>query len=153
MSNKMIPRGHELFNQPLRNYDLALHTGLKAQEDAINGLWECVSQAPAPHDRQRHSRATNYRQLAFLAQRRIEESLQLVEQNGLSSLTALKRSFKHASIKDRSVTQTKMQELEASLQALLANAQAVTQMSGKVVEFWVQRVQKEIETPPAAKAA
>ena len=154
MADKFKPPGCELFEQALKNYDQAFQAGLKAQEEAFKGLFDCAGKMQAPHDWQKRWSATILDSVP-VAQKRIQESLQVVEQTSRTSLDLLKQAFEAGKIDGTAGAQAKVQELwEASLQTLRTNAQAVVQLNAKAVESWVQCVQKCVETPAAkGKAA
>lgn len=154
MTEKFKPMGSEMFDQALKNYDQAFQAGLKAQEEAFKGLMDWAGKMQVPKDWQERWNATVIDSLP-LVQKRIEESLHMVEQSSRSSLDLLKQTLEAGKINTGAGAQAKIQELwEASLQTLRTNAQAVTQLNAKAVESWVQCVQKCIETPAAkAKAA
>ena len=153
MSGKFKPMGSELFEQALKNYDQAFQAGLKAQEEAFKGLMDSASKMQVPKDWQERWSATVIDSLP-LAQKRIEESLQVMSQSSRCSLDLLKQAFEAGKINTGSGAQAKIQELwEASLQTLRTNAQAVTQLNSKAVESWMQCVQKCVETPTAKSKA
>jgi hypothetical protein len=156
MPEKFKPAGCELFEQALKSYDQAFQAGLAAQEEVMKGLLDCAAKMQAPEDWQKRWSATVMESLP-LAQKRMEESLQMVEQCSRTSLDFLKQAFEAGKIENGGGVQAKVQELwEASLQTLRTNAQAFTQFNAKAVEAWVQYVQKSVEPPPAvpkAKAA
>jgi len=154
MSDKFKPPGCELFEQALKNYDQAFQAGLKAQEEAFKGLFDCAGKMQAPKDWQKRWNTTIVESLP-LVQKRIQESLQVVEQTSRTSLELLKQAFEAGRLDNDAGPQTKFQELwEASLQTLRTNAQAVVQLNAKAVESWMQCVQKCVEAPVAkGKAA
>ncbi len=141
--------------QALKNYDQAFQAGLKAQEEAFKTLLECAGKLQAPKDWQKRWSATIIDSLPQL-QKRIEESLQMVEESSRTSLDFLKQAFEAAKIDTGAGAQAKVQDLwEASLQTLRTNSQAVTRLNARAVESWMQYLQGWVETPtstPASKA-
>lgn len=118
-----------------------------AQEEAIKGLLDCAAKMQAPEDWQKRWSATVMESLP-LAQKRIEESLQMVEQCSHTSLDFLKQAFEAGKIECDDGMPTKVQELwEASLQTLRTNAPAFTQFNAKAVESWVQDPAESRRTP------
>jgi len=144
MSEEFKNPGCELFEQAIKNYDQAFQAGLKVQEDAVKWLLDCTGKG-MPKDWQKRWSATVAESLPFV-QKRIEESLRLVEQNSRISIDLLKQAFdgeKPGAVPD---AQARLQELwEASLQTLRTNMQATTQLNAKALEAWAGFFQKPVE--------
>ena len=150
MAEKIKPAGTELFEQALKNYDQAFQAGLTAQEEVFKGILNCAGKMQAPEDWQKRWSAMVAESLPQ-AQKRIEESLKMVEQCSSKSMELLQQAFDAGKIDANSGAQAKIQELwEASLTTLRTNAQAYTQLNAKAVESWVQYFQRFIETSAAA---
>jgi hypothetical protein len=147
MSDKFKPQGTELFEQAIKNYDHAFQAALKAQEDAVTLLMDCAGKFQAPKDLQKRF-TTSIGESLPIVQKRIEESLHLVEQSSRTTIELLKQAFDTAKVDSGAAAQSKVQDLwEASLQTVRTNAQALTQLNAKAVESWVQCAQKCFEMP------
>jgi len=153
MSEDLKNTGFELFEQAIKNYDQAFQAGLQVQEDAVKWLLDCTSRG-VPKDWQKRWSATVTETLPIV-QKRIEESLRLVEQNSRASIDLLKQACDGVKAGAGPDAPAKLQELwESSLQTLRTNLQAVTQLNAKAVESWSQCFQKPVEKMAAkAKAA
>ena len=85
MSDKFKPQGTELFEQAIKNYDQAFQAALKAREDAVAWLLDCAGKVQAPKELQKRWNASVSESLPVV-QKRIEESLRLVEQSSRTSI-------------------------------------------------------------------
>jgi hypothetical protein len=155
MSDKTKPPISELMEQAMKNYEQALQGGLKLQEESSRWWSDCMAQTAAPSDWQkRWKNAAN--QTIPIVQKRMEDSLRLIEQSSRTSLDLLKQAFAVSANDSTTNAQAKLQELwEASLEALRNNAQAVAQANGKFVESWVQLfsgTSAEMDNPKARAA-
>jgi len=153
MSEEFKNPGCELFEQAIKNYDQAFQAGLKVQEDAVKWLVDCAGKG-VPKDWQKRWSATVTEALPVV-QKRIEDSLRLVEQNSRASIDLLKQACEGVKAGAGPDAQGKLQELwESSLQTLRTNVQTVTQLNAKAVDSWAQCFQKTVEkVAPKAKAA
>jgi hypothetical protein len=154
MSDKTKNPMSELMEQALRNYEQALQSGLKLQEESSKWWSDFLGQTAASDWQKRWKSTAN--QTIPIVQKRMEDSLRLLEQSSRTSLDLLKQAFAVSANDSTASAQTKLQELwEASLEALRNNAQAVAQANGKFVESWVQLVSGTAAEAdnPKAKAA
>jgi hypothetical protein len=87
-------------------------------------------------------------------QKRMEETVKVVEQSSRTSLDLVKQAFEAGKADTVATAQAKMQGLwEDSLQALRTNAAAFSQQNSKWVETWVQFVPKTKPVQAARAAA
>lgn len=143
----------EVVEQAMKNYEQALQASLKLQEESSKWWTDFMTQTAAPADWQKRWNAAAAETIPVV-QKRMEESLRLLDQGSRTSLDLLKQALQVAGTDSAANAQSKLQELwEASLQALRNNAQAVSQANGKVVESWMQLFAKQAEgAAPANKA-
>jgi hypothetical protein len=138
MSDKAKTPMSELMDQAMKNYEQALQASLKLQEESSKWWTDFMTQATAPADWQNRWRTTANQSIPVV-QKRMEESLRLLEQSSRTSLELLKQAMAVSVSDSTASAQTKLQELwEASLEALRNNAQVVSQANGKFVESWMQ---------------
>lgn len=153
MADKNKIPGSELIEQAMQNYEQALQAGLKLQEDSAKWWLDCLAQASAPQDlSQRVSAMAN--EAIPVIQKRMEDSLRVVEQTSRTSLDLMKQALDAGKANPMANPQARMQELwEASLQAVRQNAQTLTQLNAKAVESWKQCFQKGAEAATAKPKA
>jgi len=136
----------ELMEQAMKNYEQALQSGLKLQEESSRWWTDFMTQSTTATDWQKRWKTTATQTIPIV-QKRMEESLRLVEQSSQTSLDLLKQALAVTASDSPANAQTKVQQLwEASLRALRQNAQAVAQANAKVVESWMQLFTAGTET-------
>jgi translation initiation factor 2 alpha subunit (eIF-2alpha) len=144
----------DLFEQAMRNYEQALKTGLRFQEESSR-LWTgLLGQSAAPADWQKRVK-TMTDEFLPQAEKSLEESLKVVEQNSRAGVELMKKAIATAQATSAHDAQTKFLSFwEASLGALRDNAAAVTQANSRTAETWMKYVRKSSEhaTGPAGKA-
>ena len=132
----------ELFEQAMKNYEQALKTGVKLQEEAGKCFTNIFSQAAVPQEWQKKINAALEESFP-VAQKNLEENLKLVEQNSRVSLDLLKQGAEAAQSVSLADAQAKLQKLWLnSLNALQSNAQALAQTNTRLVETWTKFVRK-----------
>jgi hypothetical protein len=148
----------EMADTALKNYQQALHASLKLQEDA-GRWWSSVwNQTTLSQDWQKRLQnmtglATN---LVPLAQRRMEEVIEFMEQNGRTGAELMKQAVDAAQTPAGSESQAKwMSFWTSSLGAVRSNTEAVSQISSKAIDSWIDFVRKNAEMSQArvSKAA
>ena len=136
----------ELVEQAMKQYEQALQTGLKLQEEASKWWTGFMAQTADPADWKQRWSSTAIDTIP-LVQKRMEESLRLLEQGSRTSLDLMKQALEIASSSSSADAQSKVQELwAASLQALRSNAKAVSEANAKVAESWMQLFSRDAET-------
>jgi hypothetical protein len=140
-----------LVEQAIKNYEEALQTGVRIQEESSK-WWTEFMQSGAPAEwRQRWG--SSAMDNIPVVQQRMEDALHLLEQGSRTSLDLMKRAMEVAMTETPAEAQGKLQDLwGASLQALRGNGQAVAQANAKVVEAWMQLFSRAA-APGAAKQA
>ena len=142
MTEKTKNPASELFDQGLKNYEQALRTGLKVQEEAGKCWTKLLNQAASPQDLQK--------QITSLAndvipatQKSMEGCLELLEQNSRASVELVKKGMEAAQTTNYPDTQAKVVEFcESSLKSLKANAQAIVDINAKAIDSWMAFVKK-----------
>ena len=155
MSDKTKIPGAEVFDQALKNYEQTLRNGLKLQEEAGRWWSNLLNQATSVQDLQKRvTGLTN--EIIAPTQKRIEEYLGLIEENNRTNVTLLKEALDLAQTTAPAEYQSKVLDFcEASVKAVQANAQAVTQIQGRMSDSWVSFIKKnavEMPEPAVGKA-
>ena len=155
MTDKTKAPASEMFDQALKNYEQALRTGLKLQEEVGRCFTKLLNQAASPQDLQKQV-ATMANDYIPATQKSMESYLGLLEQNSRASVDLLKKGLEASQTTTFAETQGKVAEFcEASLKSLKANAQAIVDINAKAIDSWVSMVKKasvEVAEPKAEKA-
>ena len=145
----------EMLDQGLKNYEHALRTGLKLQEEAGQCWTKLFSQAVSPQDLQKQITSLAY-DVIPATRKSMEDCLELLDRNSRASVDLLKKGMEAAQTTSYADTQGKVVEFcESSLKALKANAQAIVDLNAKTIDSWFAFVKKataEVPEPKAAKA-
>ncbi len=152
MTDKTNPPASELFDQALKNYESAMRTGLKIQEDAAKYWGKLLSQAASPQDFQKQvlSLAND---VIPVTQKSMQSCLELMEQNSRTSVDLVKKGMEAAQTTTAGETQKKLVEFcEGSLKSLKGNAQAIIDINAKAMDSWIVLVKKATAGVPDAKA-
>lgn len=152
MSDKTKTPGSDLIDQAVKNYEQALKTGVRLQEECGKWWTSVLSQATRPQDWQKN--VTLVLNEAFpAAQRNMEQTLRLMERNSRGSLDLLKQATETAQSTSVADCQARLQKLwQTSLDLLQHNAQAMTQANARLVETWTQLARKSADGATAAAA-
>ena len=143
----------ELFEQATKNYEQALKTGLKLQEESGKWWTSLFNQVSSPQDWQKKVKAT-FDDVIPQTQKTIDETLKLVEQNSRTSADLFRKAVAAAQSTSLQDAQTKCLGFwEASLNALRDTTQAVVQNNTKAVESWIEFVRKNGDSIPESKGA
>ncbi len=142
----------------MRNYEQAMRTGLKFQEEAGKMWTSMFNQAACAQDWQKHfsnvtGMANNF---LPLAQRRMEEVMTLMEKNGKTSAELIKKAVDAAQTPAVAESQAKWMDFwTSSMGAVRSNAEAVSQLSSKAIDSWIDIMRKSSEWTEsrAARAA
>ncbi len=147
----------DMADQALKNYEQALRTGLKLQEEAVR-CWTSLVNQTAAQDWQKgfvnFSKLTNNALPA--AQKRMEEVLELVEKNSRSGTELMRKALEAAQPQAIGDGQKKWTDLwTSSLGAMRSNAEALGQINAKAIDSWIEFVRKSAQASEGrfAKAA
>ena len=144
---------NELFDQAFKNYEQALKTGLKLQEESGKWWTQLFSQCPPTPDWQKKVKSLSD-DLIPQTQKSVDAGLKLMEQNSRASVELLKKAVAAAQSTSPQDAQAKfLGFVESSLSAVRDTAQAVTQANTRVIESWMEYVGKATEPATEAKAA
>lgn len=148
----------DLADKTLKNYEQALRTALKMQEEAGKWWTSMFNQTTVAQDWQkRFSNVTGMASsLMPIAQRRMEDVISFVEKNNKTSADLMKKAVEAAQTPGVAESQAKWVEFwTSSMGAARANAEAVSEMSTKAIDSWIEFVRKntevtELRVPKAA---
>jgi hypothetical protein len=142
----------DLYDQAMKNYEQALKTGVKMQEESAKFFNNLVSQTTSPQDWQKRMKAVTD-DFIPQTQKTVDEGVKLIEQTSRTSIELLKKAVATGQPTSMQDAQTKFLSLwEASLNAMRDTAIAVTQANNKAIESWVAYARKNTEPVAAAKA-
>ena len=152
MTDKAKPPVSEVFDQAMKNYEQALRTGLKFQEETGKWWVNLFNQSGSQQDA--------YKQFTSdvipAAQKRFGECVELLEQNSRTGFDLLKKGVETTQTTSIGETQSKWVDFcEQSLKSLRTNAQAVADINAKAIDSWIEFVKKasaEVVEPKTAKA-
>jgi hypothetical protein len=152
MNEKANNPASDMLDQGLKNYEQALRTGLKFQEEAAKSWTKLFGHAATPQDIQKQ--ITSLANEVIPATRKsMDDCLELLEQNSRTSVDLLKKSLEAAQASNYADTQSKVVDFcEASLKALRANAQAIVNINCKAVDSWFAYAKKAVAVAPEPKA-
>jgi hypothetical protein len=152
MTDKAKPPVSEVFDQAMKNYEQALRTGLKFQEDTGKCLVNLFNQGGSPQDAYKQFTS----EVIPAAQKRFSECVELLEQNSRTGFDVLKKGVEATQTASIAETQTKWVDVcEQSLKSLRTNAQAVADINAKAIDSWIEFVKKasaEVTESKSAKA-
>jgi len=135
----------EAADKAMRNYEQAVRTGLKLQEEAAHLWTNLLNQSASPQDWQkRFSGATTVANGVLpAAQRRMQEVLDLMEQNTKASTDLLKKAADVCQTTTLPECQSKWLDLcTASVDLARSNFEALTQINSRAVDSWIDYVRK-----------
>jgi len=142
----------ELFEQAMKNYEQALKTGLKLQEQSTRWCVGLLNEAASPQDWQKRMKGL-VDEIIPQTQKSVEESVKLMEKNSRTTLDLLKKAAAAAQSTSPQEAQAKFLSFwEASSGALRETAQTVAQANTRTLESWAEFVRKTIEPEAKAKA-
>jgi hypothetical protein len=135
----------ELADAALKNYEQALRTSLKLQEEAGKWWSSMLHQTTLAEDWQKRvsSMSGLTSSLLPVAQRRLEDMMSLVEKNSHTSAELLKKAVDAAQTPALAESQAKWMDFwTCSMGAARSNAEAVSQISSKAIDSWIDFVRK-----------
>lgn len=143
----------DLFEQAMKNYEQALKTGVKMQEESAKCFSNLFNQPSAPLDWQKRMK-TMTDDLIPQTQKTVDEGLKLIEQTSKAGVELLKKAVSVGQPSTAQDAQAKYLGLwEASLNAMRETAVAVTQANNKAIESWLAYARKTSDSAtPGHKA-
>ena len=145
----------ESADQAIKNYEQALRTGLKMQEDAWQSWCSLVNQpAGVPDWQKRFTTAAEAANAAVpQVQKRLQETVELMEKNARVGADLMKKAMEAAQANALADSQAKWMELvKASLEAAQSNVDAVMRINTRAMESFMGYVQKNSDILQAKAA-
>jgi hypothetical protein len=132
----------DLFEQATRNYEQAVKTGLKAQEESAKLWTNLCNQITGPADLQKRVKAFAD-EVIPQTQKNLNEYLKLVEQNSRATVELVKKAVATSQATSPQDAQSKFLALwETTLGVVRETAQSVTQANTKAVESCLEILRK-----------
>ena len=138
----------EAADKAMKNYEQAVRTGLKLQEEAAHLWTNLLNQSASPQDWQkRFSSASHVANGIFpAAQKRLEDVLNLVEENTKASTDLFKKAADVCQTTTLPECQAKWLDLcTASVDLARSNFEAVAQINSRAVDSWIDYVRKSAD--------
>lgn len=135
----------DIAEQAARNYEQALRTGMKFQQEARQWWNGLLDQGASAEDWQK--RATDFTALADslrpATQKRMQEVLDLVEKNSRTGTEILRKAGEAAQAPAMPQSQSKWMDVwTSSLSAARYNAEAALQIQTRAMETWIEFIEK-----------
>ncbi len=148
-----IANGTELLDQAMKNYEQALRTGVRLQEDTARWWTNFFNQTAWPQEWQKQVN-TVMSQAIPTAQKNVEESLRLLDQGSRTGLNLLKKAMNGTQSAVTGDVQSEVQELwQSSLTVLRSNMQAITESQARMMESWTEFMRKGMATTASAASS
>lgn len=149
MSEKTKAPASELFDEALKNYEQALRTGLKIQEEAAAYWTKLFNQAASRPDFQKQVLSIA-NEAVPPAKKYMEGCLELLGQQSRTSVELMKKGMDALQSQNPTEYQGKLVDFcESSLKSVKANAQAVLEMNGKATDSWIGITRKAADLAEA----
>jgi hypothetical protein len=132
-----------------RNYEQALRTGQRFQEEAGQWWTRMLSQTAMAADWQKQfeNLTSLSTRVMPLAQRRMEEMMDLVEKNGRTSAELMRKAVEAAQTPAIAESQAKWMEFwTSSMRAVQANFEEFSEISTHAIDSWIEFIRKNTET-------
>lgn len=138
----------DMGNQAMKNYEQAMRTGLKMQEEAVKWWSGMFSQAATGQEWQKrvHDLTGIATGIMPLAQKRMEEMLDFIEKNGRTNSELMKKAVEAAQTPVLADSQAKWLDFwTSSMGAMRKNMEALTEINTKAIDSWLSFVRQNTE--------
>ncbi len=138
----------EMADTARKNYEQAIRTGQKFQEEAGQWWARMLTQTATATDWQRNfSRLTTMAGGVMpIAQRCLEGAITVMEKSGRSSTEVMKKAIEAAQTSNLAEGQAKWAEFwTTSMKAAQSNVEAVTHLGTSTLDCWVDFIRKSTE--------
>jgi hypothetical protein len=138
----------DIAENAMKNYEQTVRTGLKLQEEANRWWTSTLNQASMAQDWQKRfttmTEMTN--NLMPMAQRRMEEMMEFMQENGRRNADLIKKATDAAQTPTPAESQAKWLEFwTASMGAARSNAESATQLGTRAIDSWISFVRRNTE--------
>ena len=138
----------EIADKTMKNYQQAVQTGFKLQEETVKCWSSLLNQTPATPDLQKgFANLTKVANSVLpAAQRRIEEVLDLMERNTRTGTELMRKAVDAAQAHGIGDGQNKWTDFwMSSAGAMRSNAEALAQINARAIDSWLEVVRKSSE--------
>ncbi|HEX9047474.1 MAG TPA: hypothetical protein VF988_10645, partial [Verrucomicrobiae bacterium] len=137
MNEKANNTAAELLDQGIKNYEQAIRTGLKYQEEAGKSCVRFMNQLTAPQDLQKQFAAFTS-DVIPATRKAMDEWADLAEQNHRTCMDLAKKGVEVTQTGSYAESQAKISDFcEASIKSIKANAQAVVDIGNQTMDSWL----------------
>jgi len=147
----------EMADTARKNYEQAFKTGQKLQEEAAQWWSRMAGQTATTADWQKQfaNFTSMFSRVMPLAQKRIEEAMDLMEKNSRTGADLMRKAVDAAQTPGLTECQNKWMEFwTSSMKALQTNVEACNQLGSKALDSWMAFVRESNDTAAhAARAA
>lgn len=143
----------EMADTARQNYEHAIRTGQKLQEEAGQWWTRMLTQTATTAEWQRNlSRFTAIAGRAMpVAQKCFEGTIEVMEKSGRSGVELMKKAVDASQTPGLAESQAKWMEFwTSSMKTAQSNIEAVSQLGTQTIDSWIDFVQKNSETAEAA---
>jgi len=141
----------ELFEQAMKNYEQALKTGLKLQEETAAVWTKLFNQTGSAGEWQKQAKAVSD-EFVPKTQKALNDNLKLIEKSGKTSVELLKQAVAATQAGTIQEAQTNFLGLwESSIEAMRETAEAVSQANNRALDSWVEFARKSTTNPASSK--
>lgn len=136
----------DMADTAMKNYEQAVRAGLKMQEEAGKWWTNMFNQGVGDDWQKRLGTMTSG--FVPLAQKRMEEMMELMQKNGRTSAELMKKAMEAAQTPMGAESQAKWMDFwTSSMGAMRSSTEAMTQINNKAVEGWINYIRKNAEFP------
>jgi len=138
----------EMADTARKNYEQAVRTGQRFQDEATQWWTRVLGQTVTAADwQQQYARfATFTSNVMPIAQRRLDETMELMEKNSRTAAELMRKAIDALQTSSFPESQTKWMEVwSTSMKAMQSNVEALTEISTRTLDSWIDLVRKNTE--------
>jgi hypothetical protein len=138
----------DIAENAMKNYEQAVRTGLKMQEEANKWWTSALNQGSMAQDWQKRMMAMTQtmNNVLPMAQKRMEDVMEFMEDNGRRNADLVRKAADAVQTPTLADSQAKWMEFwTASLTAARCNAESATQIGTKAIDSWIAFVRRNTE--------
>jgi hypothetical protein len=146
---------NQMTDTAMKNYEHAMRAGLKLQEEAGRCWSNMLNQTTLAQDWQKRwsGAAWMANDMMPMAQKRMEEVMDLMEKNSRTGAELMKKAVDAAQTPAMADSQAKWMDFwTSSMGAVRSNTEALTQIGTKAIDSWIDFVRKSAEGAEARVA-
>lgn len=137
-----------VFDQAIENFETAVKTGCKIQEQAIEQINEFAQRFGSPGDWQQRAQQAAETAVPTL-QKNFDEAVAVMNQNARTGLDLLSKAMEAGQTDTPNAAQEKMRDFwEMTLKSMRENTQALVQANTRIAESWTAAARGEGQGKP-----